>query len=265
MKKLTFLKLGGSLITDKTRPYTPRLDKLAELAAQIASATRLDPDLRLVLGHGSGSFGHAAASQHWPVNTDWTRADWRVFAEVWYQASALNRLVVDALHNAGIAAIGFPPSATCRADSSAIVDWYLPTLQRALEVGVTPLIQGDTVFDDTLNGVILSTEDLFCTLAQRLHPQRILLAGLEKGVWADFPARTRLVEGITPESFAAVARGLGSAAGMDVTGGMRDKVVQMVRLVEQAPGLEVRVFSGEEVGNVQRALLGEAVGSLIRR
>jgi len=46
---------------------------------------------------------------------------------------------------------------------------------------------------------------------------------------------------------------------------MRDKVVQMVRLVEQAPGLEVRVFSGEEAGNVQRALLGEAVGSLIRR
>ena len=138
MTKLTFLKLGGSLITDKTRPYTPRLDKLAELAAQIASATRLDPDLRLVLGHGSGSFGHAAASQHWPVNTDWTRADWRVFAEVWYQASALNRLVVDALHNAGIAAIGFPPSATCRADSSAIVDWYLPTLQRALEVGTHP-------------------------------------------------------------------------------------------------------------------------------
>jgi len=128
-----------------------------------------------------------------------------------------------------------------------------------------PLIQGDVAFDASLNGVILSTEDLFFALAQRLHPQRILLAGLEKGVWADFPARTRLVEAITPESFEAVARGLGGAAGMDVTGGMRDKVEQMVRLVEQAPGLEVRVFSGEEAGNVQRALLGEAVGSLIRR
>ncbi len=29
---LFFLKLGGSLITDKTRPYTPRLEKLDSLA-----------------------------------------------------------------------------------------------------------------------------------------------------------------------------------------------------------------------------------------
>jgi isopentenyl phosphate kinase len=265
MTKLTFLKLGGSLITDKTRPYTPRLDKLAELAAQIAAATRLDPNLRLVLGHGSGSFGHAAASQHWPVNAKWTRTDWRGFAEVWYQASALNRLVVDALHGAGIPTISFPPSATCQANEGAIVDWYLPPLQEALETGIIPLIQGDVAFDTAIHGTILSTEDLFFTLAQRLHPQGILLAGLEKGVWADFPERTRFIEMITPESFEAEAAGLAGAAGMDVTGGMRDKVKQMVRLVEQVPGLEVRVFSGEGAVNVQRALLGEAVGSLIRR
>ncbi len=265
MTRLAFLKLGGSLITDKTRPYTPRLDKLAELATQIAAATRLDPELRLVLGHGSGSFGHAAASQHWPVNTGWTRADWRGFAEVWYQASALNRLVIEALHGAGIPAISFPPSATSQANEGAIIDWYLPPLQRALEAGIMPLIQGDVAFDVALNGVILSTEDLFFTLAQRLQPQRILLAGLERGVWADFSARTRLVEAITPESFEVVAAGLTGAAGLDVTGGMRDKVKQMVRLVEKVPSLEVYIFSGEEAGNVQRALLGEAVGSLIRR
>jgi len=265
MTKLTFLKLGGSLITDKTRPYTPRLDKLAELATQIAAATRLDPDLRLVLGHGSGSFGHAAASQHWPVNAKWTRTDWRGFAEVWYQALALNRLVVDALHGAGILTISFPPSATCQANEGAIVDWYLPPLQEALETGIIPLIQGDVAFDAAIHGTILSTEDLFFKLAQRLHPQRILMAGLEKGVWADFPERTRLIEVITPESFEAVAASLAGTAGMDVTGGMRDKVEQMVRLVEQVPGLEVHVFSGEETGNVQRALLGEAVGSFIRR
>jgi isopentenyl phosphate kinase len=263
MTKLTFLKLGGSLITDKTRPYTPRLDKLAELAAEIAAAARLDPGLRLVLGHGSGSFGHAAASQHWPANAQWTRADWRGFAEVWYHASALNRLVVEALHAAGLPVISFPPSATCRAESGAIIDWFLATLQRALEVGVTPLIQGDTIFDAAHNGVILSTEDLFCALARQLQTERILLAGLEEGVWADFPARTRLVGTITPQSFAAVAAGLGGAAGLDVTGGMRDKVEQMVRLAEQSPGLEVRIFSGEAAGSVRRALLGEAVGTRI--
>ncbi len=265
MTKLAFLKFGGSLITDKTRPYTPRLDKLAELAAQIAAARRLDPDLYLVLGHGSGSFGHAAASQNWPANNKWDAEDWRGFAKVWYRASALNRLVMDALHNADVPAISFPPSATNQVKNRVIEDWYLTPLQNALKAGILPVIYGDVVFDATLNGTILSTEDLFLSLARQLHPQRILLAGLEEGVWADFPARTKLVNVITPENFGSFAGGMVGAAGMDVTGGMRDKVEQMLRLVEQDPGLEVIVFSGEKTENVHRALLGESLGTRLHR
>ncbi|MCX6065672.1 MAG: hypothetical protein NT121_07955, partial [Chloroflexi bacterium] len=63
MTELVFLKLGGSLITDKTLPYTPRLDKLADLASQIAAALSTR-QLSLVLGHGSGSFGHIAAKKY---------------------------------------------------------------------------------------------------------------------------------------------------------------------------------------------------------
>ena len=33
--EIVLLKLGGSLITDKDIPYTPRLDKLKELAQEI--------------------------------------------------------------------------------------------------------------------------------------------------------------------------------------------------------------------------------------
>ena len=36
---LVFLKLGGSLITDKDRPRTPRPDVLARLAASTADPT----------------------------------------------------------------------------------------------------------------------------------------------------------------------------------------------------------------------------------
>ena len=64
MRELVFLKLGGSLITDKTQAYTARLDKLADLATQIAHSLQTHPDLRLVLGHGSGSFGHTAAKKY---------------------------------------------------------------------------------------------------------------------------------------------------------------------------------------------------------
>ena len=36
--EIIFLKLGGSLITDKDTPYPPRIDKLNELALEIKTA-----------------------------------------------------------------------------------------------------------------------------------------------------------------------------------------------------------------------------------
>mgnify|MGYP003414827420 CR=1 FL=1 len=52
--QLIFLKLGGSLITDKRQPETPRLDIIRQVAATIAAALRRDRSLRLLIGHGSG-------------------------------------------------------------------------------------------------------------------------------------------------------------------------------------------------------------------
>jgi isopentenyl phosphate kinase len=63
MGEIVFLKLGGSLIKDKTQPYTSRPEMLAQVAGEIQSAKSDKADLRLVLGHGSGSFGHYAAKE----------------------------------------------------------------------------------------------------------------------------------------------------------------------------------------------------------
>lgn len=258
---LVFLKLGGSLITDKTRPYTPRPDKLDELAGQIASALQGQPDLQLVLGHGSGSFGHQAASQFDTRRGVSGPEAWRGFAEVWYQASALNRLVIDSLRRASLPAVTISPFANITAHDGKVSTWDLSPLQRALAHGLLPVVHGDVVFDEARGGTILSTEDLFEHLARELRPSRILLAGLEAGVWEEFPARGSLLPEITPGDFPRQAPGLGAATGADVTGGMRAKVTQMLGLVEQVGGLEVLIFSGEEPGNVRRALLGENPGT----
>jgi isopentenyl phosphate kinase len=50
---------------------------------------------------------------------------------------------------------------------------------------------------------------------------------------------------------------------MDVTGGMVDKVRQVLSLVKTFPKLKAFIFSGEIPGNVQRALLGESIGTAI--
>jgi isopentenyl phosphate kinase len=262
---LIFLKLGGSLITDKTRPYISRPEKLDLLAAEVATALKENPNLQLVLGHGSGSFGHAAASGYHTRQGVSGRAAWRGFAEVWYQASTLNRIFLEALHRAGLPAITLSPAASVTAHDGKVANWDCYPIQAALSNGLLPVIHGDVAFDEIRGGTILSTEDLFAHLAYQLHPQRILLAGLEAGVWADFPLHEHLLAELTPWNYAQHASSLGAAAGTDVTGGMLSKVTGMLALVEQIPDLEILIFSGEQPGNLIQALCGENPGTRLHR
>lgn len=277
MKELIFLKLGGSLITDKTQPYTPRLDVIKDLAIQIETALRTRPGMRLVIGHGAGSFGHVPASEYRtrdglpPQATPLAHRDrdasegnyWRGFSEVWYQASALNRIVMKALREAHIRTISLSPASSVLASAGKVSVWETTPLRMALSAGIVPVIHGDVVFDEIRGGTILSTEDLFVYLAHALNADQILLAGSEPAVWADFPLRNAKLTKITPQTFHAISMGVGKSESTDVTGGMDSKVRQMLQLVQDVPGLTVQVFSGNELGNVVKALTGEIMGTLI--
>src|SRR5215207_4001293 len=154
MKELVFLKLGGSLITDKTQPYTPKLDVIEDVALQISTALRTHLDLRLIIGHGSGSFGHVAASEYHTRDgfsprpsplmhreRDQTEANyWKGFAEVWYQASALNRFVMKALHKTKVPALALPPSANVIASDGNVSIWETSSISMALASGLVPVI-----------------------------------------------------------------------------------------------------------------------------
>ncbi|GAB4579250.1 MAG: isopentenyl phosphate kinase [Anaerolineales bacterium] len=266
---LQFLKLGGSVITDKTKPGTARLDVLARLAGEIAEVKKeigvqFSTDLRLIVGHGSGSFGHVPAKKYGTRQGVWLPEQWRGFAEVWREADLLNRLVVDALIGAGLPAIRFAVSGSVTARAGQVVAWDLSPLRAALDAGLLPVVYGDVVFDQAWGGTILSTEDIFAHLARELHPIRVLNAGIEEGVWADYPACTRLIPEITPENFEEVGAALGGSSATDVTGGMASKVREMLGLAEVSPGLEGWIFSGAIPGRVAEALRGKTVGTRIR-
>ena len=261
---VTLLKLGGSLITDKTRPHTPRLEVLAGLAEKIAAARRTRPDLRLLLGHGSGSFGHVPAQKYGTRQGVHTPAEWLGFVEVWREAAALHNLVMEALASAGVPAVSFAPSGSVMAASGQVASWNLSPLTAALDAGLLPVIYGDVIFDQALGGTILSTEELFTHLVPTLRPARILLAGLEAGAWADYPACTELIPEITPASYPQLSAALGGSHATDVTGGMASKVRQALDWVQAFPGLEVRIFSAEIPGSLLAALIGEPLGTVIR-
>jgi isopentenyl phosphate kinase len=258
---MIFLKLGGSLITDKSRPETPRLDVLRRVAREIAAVRASRPGLRILLGHGSGSFGHVAALRYGTHLGATSEEDWRGFAEVWRVANELNRLVVDAMLEAGLPAVSFPPSGSAIAQEGEIVELADEPIARALSAGLLPIVAGDVAFDRQRGSTIVSTEHVFARLAGTLRPTRLLLAGLEPGVFADYPANTRIFETLREADLRP--NSLAGSAATDVTGGMADKVRHAMAMARAVPGLEVRIFSGAEPGAVQAALSGKPVGTLV--
>lgn len=285
---MIFLKLGGSLITDKTQANTPRLDVIRRLAKEIGDwremMHRQSPisDLPLLLGHGSGSFGHAAAKRYGTRAGVHDAEGWRGFAEVSVAAARLNRIVADALHEAGVPVISFCPLASARCVDGRLA--YLDTapIRAALDHGLVPLVMGDVAFDDVRGGTIVSTEEVFAYLANALPVTRVLLAGETEGVYQGFAPQSRedakegieghfvssrlcgeIVSRITLLNWDEIRGGVGGSHGADVTGGMASKVRDMLALVAAHPTVTVRIFSGLVEGNVVRALRGEPVGTEI--
>ncbi len=260
---LQFLKLGGSLITDKDQPHTLRVDVLTRVAQELAQFLRDHPEERVLLGHGSGSFGHVPAKEHGTKDGVHSPQAWLGFHSVWTEARALNLAVMDALLQQNIPAVSFAPSAMVSASSREVISWNVEPIRAALAHGLVPVIFGDVIFDQALGGTILSTEDLFMHLARRVIPARILLAGIDTGVWRNYQQKDELIPTITPEGFTSILTHLEGSKSTDVTGGMLTKVEIMINLVQQLPKLECRIFDGLQPGLTYAALTGEPTGTRI--
>jgi len=262
-KKLVFLKLGGSLITDKNTPRMAQIEILQRAGIEIKAALEQNSSLQILLGHGSGSFGHFSGKKFKTRDGVSSQEDWMGFAEVWYDAASLNQLVIKALRDAGLSPVAFPPSSTILSSNRQITSWDLEPIRTSIDEGLLPVVFGDVVFDSSIGGTILSTEDLFVHLARELEPVRILLAGQDPGVWQDFPKCTSLFDKIQPTDRSSLGGTIGESQAPDVTGGMVDKVEQMLNLIDEIPELNCLIFSGEEPGSISAALSGQNKGTLL--
>jgi isopentenyl phosphate kinase len=264
MEHLVFLKLGGSVITDKDVPNTANLDRIDTIAKEIIHAQKVNPNLTLLLGHGSGSFGHHAAQKYDTRNGVSTPQGWQGFIEVAARARELDQIVLDRFLRQGINALSISPCSTIMADNRQIVSWDTSTIEQAFQQKLVPVIYGDTILDRKLGGIIFSTEELFSWLAQKLKPERILLAGLEEGVWKDFPKRNQLISEINPQQYLSEKADIQASISTDVTGGMRSKVEDMIQLAKKLSRLEVQIFSAVQPGNVYSTLIGNQKGTCIK-
>jgi isopentenyl phosphate kinase len=261
MTEAILVKLGGSLITDKARAETSRLPVIRRLAGEIARAAARAP-VRLIVGHGSGSFGHVAAARYRLAGGLVGQDQLPGVSFTQERAAALHRQVVTELLAAGACPYSIAPSSALVTAGGEAVAFFDEPLLLALEQGLLPVLYGDVVMDREQGVAICSTERLFSLLARRLPERgitirRALWLGETAGVW-DGEGRTipRLTRAAC-EGMEGTIGGSAQSAGTDVTGGMRHRVETALDLADL--GIPSLILDGREPGLLERALAGEEV------
>ncbi|MCB1057031.1 MAG: hypothetical protein KDD11_16135 [Acidobacteria bacterium] len=247
------VKWGGSLITDKTRPETPRPEVLRRLAAELAEVL---PELAggVVLGHGSGSFGHVAAHHHrLRGRLDPTTQRLAVSA-VQAAAARLHRRVVEALVEAGVPAFSLPASAWMIAGEGRPELAAPEVLEHALDFGLVPVTGGDVVLDRSWGAAICSTEVELEAIAAVCGAARVLWLGETPGI-LDGDGKT--VPQLGEDDLPGLRATLGAPRGTDVTGGIELRVGSALALARL--GVPSILANGLEPGLLARVLRGETV------
>ncbi|HXO18962.1 MAG TPA: isopentenyl phosphate kinase [Thermoanaerobaculia bacterium] len=255
------VKLGGSLITEKTRPETPRLEVIRRLASEVARAAGRVPE-RLIVGHGSGSFGHVAAARYGLAAGLRSPDQLPGVAETQQRAADLHRIVAAELRAAGALPFSLAPSSALVAADGAAASFAEEPLLLALGRGLLPVLWGDVVLDRGQGVAICSTERLFALLAGLLPARgiavrRILWLGETAGVYDGSGRTIPRITASDPAAAAAVRAVIGAPAGTDVTGGMLHRVETALALAAQ--GITSSILDGREPGLLERALAGEEV------
>ena len=213
------LKLGGSVVTDKSSPETVADERLARAADAIA-----EYDGDLVVVHGGGSFGHHHAERHGVTTTSGTD-DARAVGEIHAAMKELNAAVVDALLDRGVPALPVHPLSVASRDADDSLSLPVEPLRRMLGEGFVPVLHGDVVVHAGRGATILSGDEVVVALARGLSADRV-------GLCSDVPGVFDRAGEVVPrvESFRDVSDALGGSDDTDVTGGMAAKVRELLEL-----------------------------------
>lgn len=257
MRPIVFVKIGGSLITDKTKPFSLKERALRIICDEIKRASALGKTL--IIGHGAGSFAHVPATKYQTHKGILNNDSYRGIAEVADVAAQLNRIVMKALLEKGVNAVSVSPLSTIVAQNHELKSFCTDSIEELVRLGLLPVLYGDQIMDARRGCTIYSTETILGHLALILKRkgymvERIIHCGQTNGV---YDTQGRTIPLITPFSFRTVQRALGGSGGVDVTGGMIHKVEETLSLARQGiPGL---IIDGIEHGSLAKAVAGERV------
>lgn len=256
-KPIVIVKIGGSLITDKTKPFSLKKRALDIVCKEIKKAQKTGR--QLIVGHGAGSFAHYPAKKYQTHKGIINVESYRGIAEVADVAAQLNRIVIKQLLQTGVNAVTISPLSTMLARSHALQSFCSESLEEVFRLGLLPVVHGDQIIDTEAGCTIFSTEKVLGYIALHLKQkgylvERIIHCGQTNGVYDE---NGQTIPLITTKTIDKYRQALGGSGGTDVTGGMIHKVEETLALAQR--GISGLIIDGIEQGSLSKAVRGEKV------
>lgn len=255
---IILIKIGGSLITDKNKPFTLKKKALKSIAKEIKKAFK-NTNKHLIIGHGAGSFAHFPAKKYNTINGAKTKKDIFGMAKVCNAACQLNRIVVNQLINIGLPAVSISPFSSILSKNYKPQKVFTSPIQNLLKNKALPVVYGDVICDTLKGCTIFSTERVLGILGEKLNKlgfkiEKIIQCGQTNGV---YNADGKTIKLINNKNFSIYKKSLGDSGGIDVTGGMLHKVEQSLNLAKA--GIPALIIDGVNHGTLSKAVAGKKV------
>ncbi len=234
---MILIKLGGSIITNKEKPLSPRIKTIDNIARQLKKIS--EP---FVIVHGGGSFGH-----YWSVKYDMhtkpARYDSHGVSIVKNSMIDLNKIILDSLTKNKLNPYCLPP--TDFMSGNKPIPSKVKEIKKIAESDLIPVTFGDALWYGQKKSYILSGDKIMSILARALRPRLSIFVLNVDGLYSDLRTK-RLIYNMKDDQVSI------QDIPMDVTGGMTRKVEEATGISKM--GLKVFFANGNKPERIINAI-----------
>lgn len=261
MRDLIIIKLGGSVITDKTKFKTIRPNVLRNIGKELSGIVKLNR-YRFIIVHGGGSFGHPLAYKYRLAEGIINSESLIGISETIDSMRELSLSITKFLRDFGIPIFPIQTSSVSLLKKDKIALFFQEILKIALERNFIPLLWGDVALDLSKGCSILSGDEIIKYLAFLLKPNKVIFGTNVDGVFLDYPKNLKLVKKINKDNLESIMEAIRPVNYTDVTGGFYKKMQVMVSIARS--GIRVQVINLLKYGNLTKAIMEtEDAGTII--
>ncbi len=255
MKELILIKLGGSVITDKSKEYFAREKNIIRLAKEVKESLKKFNG-KIIIGHGGGSFPHTPAKKYKTKEGLVNKNSVIGMAITEDAARKLNMILVKNFLEIGLPVFSFSPASFLISDTKVYSKSYIDPIKIALQIGVIPVVYGDVIIDKKNGCTIFSTEKVLSILGRQLQKDykiRVIYVTDVDGVYDE---KGITIPRVTSKNFMSLKSSIVGAKNVDVTGGMLHKVEEALTLAKKM-NIKIQIINGAKKNSLKKAILRE--------